>query len=119
MPVSQRSLPGYRRLRLIAPMIGREPLEEHRAATPLELFVFDPAGGACERLVLGPLADGGRPQHVVTAGRWQAARSLGVYTLGGCCVGPGFDFADFELAADLPAQAALLRAQLPDLAGLL
>jgi uncharacterized protein len=34
----------------------------------------------------------------VPAGAWQAARSLGAFTLVGCTVAPGFDFAGFELA---------------------
>jgi len=38
--VSQESLPGSVRLRLAVPMVGRDPEEDHRAATPLELF-FD------------------------------------------------------------------------------
>ena len=40
------------------------------------------------------------PQIVVPAGAWQAARSLGDYTLAGCTVAPGFDFEHFELASD-------------------
>jgi predicted cupin superfamily sugar epimerase len=35
--------------------------------------------------------------HVIRAGEWQAARPLGAYTLVGCTVGPGFEFADFEM----------------------
>lgn len=35
--------------------------------------------------------------EVVPARHWQAARPLGAYTLVGCTVGPGFEFADFEL----------------------
>ena len=35
--------------------------------------------------------------EVVRARHWQAARPLGAYTLVGCTVGPGFEFADFEL----------------------
>lgn len=35
--------------------------------------------------------------HVIRAGEWQAARPLGEYTLVGCTVGPGFEFADFEM----------------------
>ena len=34
-------------------------------------------------------------QHCVKGGRWQAAESTGEYTLVGCTVAPGFDFADF------------------------
>jgi uncharacterized protein len=35
--------------------------------------------------------------HVVRAREWQAARTLGAYTLVGCSVGPGFEFDDFEM----------------------
>ncbi|MBA1144907.1 cupin domain-containing protein [Mesorhizobium neociceri] len=49
--------------------------------------------------VLGiELAAGERPQIVVPAGWWQSARSLGEWTLVGCTVAPGFDFAAFEMA---------------------
>jgi len=48
---------------------------------------------------LGPnLLAGEHPQGVVAAGAWQSARSLGPWTLLGCTVAPGFDFAGFELA---------------------
>lgn len=40
------------------------------------------------------------PQIVVPAGAWQAARSLGDYTLVGCTVAPGFEFEHFEIAPD-------------------
>ena len=40
------------------------------------------------------------PQLVVPPGEWQAARSLGEYTLVGCTVAPGFDFGHFEMAED-------------------
>ena len=40
------------------------------------------------------------PQLVVQAGMWQAARSLGDYTLAGCTVAPGFEFSKFEMAPD-------------------
>ena len=44
------------------------------------------------------LTVGERPQAVVPAGAWQAAESLGAWTLVGCTVAPGFDFGGFELA---------------------
>ena len=48
---------------------------------------------------LGPaIEDGQVPQAVVPPGIWQAARSMGEYSLVGCTVAPGFDFATFELA---------------------
>ena len=41
--------------------------------------------------MLGPdLAAGERPQGVVPAHAWQAAQSLGDWTLVGCTVAPGF-----------------------------
>jgi predicted cupin superfamily sugar epimerase len=43
-------------------------------------------------------AAGERPQIVVPAGAWQAAESLGAWTLVGCTVAPGFEFSGFELA---------------------
>src|SRR5579864_7739141 len=60
---------------------------------PLELRIGK------EAHVLGPGIDEAQvPQIVVPAGAWQAARSLGDYTLVGCTVSPGFEFAHFELA---------------------
>jgi predicted cupin superfamily sugar epimerase len=44
------------------------------------------------------LAAGEVPQVIVPAGAWQAAESTGDWTLVGCTVAPGFDFAAFELA---------------------
>ena len=60
-------------------------------------------------LVLGPDVLGGQsPQIVVPKGWWQAARSLGEWTLVSCTVSPGFRFEGFELATpdfDLPREA--------------
>jgi predicted cupin superfamily sugar epimerase len=68
------------------------------AGAPLELFLSSD-GHAVERFVLGTdLAAGARPQRVVPAGCWQMAKSLGAWTLTGCTVAPGFEFASFELA---------------------
>ena len=68
------------------------------AGAPLALEIA-PAVGARETLTLGnDLVAGERPQGVVPAHAWQAARSLGEWTLVGCTVAPGFDFAKFELA---------------------
>ena len=44
-----------------------------------------------------PAAAGERPQAAVPAHAWQAAQSLGDWTLVGCTVAPGFDFADDDL----------------------
>ena len=49
-------------------------------------------------LKLVDLDAGQVPQAIVTPGEWQAARTLGEFTLVGCTVSPAFDFAGFELA---------------------
>jgi uncharacterized protein len=68
------------------------------AGAPLELEIAATSGGR-ERITLGSdLVAGERPQAVVPAHAWQAAQSLGDWTLVGCTVAPGFEFAKFELA---------------------
>lgn len=67
------------------------------SGAPLELRLH--SDDETTTLTLGPdLAAGHRPQRVVPANVWQAAESLGEWTLVGCTVAPGFDFASFELA---------------------
>ncbi len=69
------------------------------AGAPLLLDIVS-AAGERERVTLGSdLAAGERPQGIVPAHAWQAAQSLGDWTLVGCTVAPGFEFAKFELAA--------------------
>lgn len=69
------------------------------AGAPLMLEI-SPAGGPITVVHLGPdLETGERPQAVVPKDHWQRARSLGAWTLVGCTVAPGFDFAGFTLAA--------------------
>ncbi len=62
---------------------------------PLELKIDT------DTYILGPdIAAAQVPQLVVPPGAWQAARSLGDYTLVGCTVAPGFEFSKFEMAPD-------------------
>jgi predicted cupin superfamily sugar epimerase len=69
------------------------------AGVPLLLEIAKTAAGPVDTITLGPdLAAGERPQAAVPARAWQAARSLGGWTLVGCTVAPGFEFAGFELA---------------------
>jgi predicted cupin superfamily sugar epimerase len=68
------------------------------AGAPLALEVAS-APGRYQRVTLGNnLAAGERPQAIVPAHAWQAAQTLGDWTLAGCTVAPGFEFAKFELA---------------------
>jgi hypothetical protein len=83
----------------------------------LELLWLSPGLGRVERHVLAPV-DAERDAVVtVPAGCWQAARSTGDYSLVGCTVGPGFEFEDFELLSQRPAEAAAVRERFPELAG--
>jgi uncharacterized protein len=67
------------------------------AGSALNLQIADEVGQRC--INLGPdLAAGEVPQAIVPAQAWQAAESTGDWTLVGCTVAPGFDFAKFELA---------------------
>ncbi len=68
------------------------------AGAPM-VITLSPNGHDASAHHLGPdLARGQRPQLVVQAGHWQTATSLGAWTLVGCTVAPGFDFAGFEMA---------------------
>jgi predicted cupin superfamily sugar epimerase len=67
------------------------------AGAPLELTLSPGRGHTT--LHLGPdLAAGERPQAVVLPGIWQAAKTLGDWTLVGCTVAPAFEFSAFEMA---------------------
>jgi predicted cupin superfamily sugar epimerase len=69
------------------------------AGAPLALKVAASDNGPLSDARLGvDLRAGERPQAVVPTGYWQAAESLGDWTLVGCTVAPGFDFKGFELA---------------------
>ena len=68
------------------------------AGAPLALQITAEPGRIA-RITLGSdLAAAQRPQAIVPAQAWQAAQTHGDWTLCGCTVAPGFDFAGFELA---------------------
>jgi uncharacterized protein len=67
------------------------------AGAALALKIAGSEGVTTARLGVD-LGAGERPQAVVPAGAWQAAETLGDWTLVGCTVAPGFDFRKFELA---------------------
>ncbi|MEM9291615.1 MAG: cupin domain-containing protein [Acidobacteriota bacterium] len=106
--------------------------------SPLELWIYDPELAAKEgdaspsdslrHVVLGGQVDGasggsgdsfGERVAVVPAGCWQAARPLGDYSLVGCTVGPGFDFADFRFVAEDEGHGEPFEGLLAGLDGLL
>jgi predicted cupin superfamily sugar epimerase len=68
------------------------------AGAPLKLEISQSEGGIKHVTLGSNLAYGERPHAVVPAHAWQAAQSLGNWTLCGCTVAPGFDFKHFEPA---------------------
>ncbi len=96
--------------------IKSDELWHFHAGGPLTVAALLP-DGSVRRSVLGPDPAAGQAfQLTVPAGSWFGARPEpgAGFTLAGCTVAPGFDFADFELAdrAELlrryPAAAALI-----------
>ena len=84
----------------------------------LEIFVIDESG-ALSIISLGRDIDSGQVfQAVVRSGSWFASRCSAPegFSLVGCTVSPGFDFADFELAdrdtliSEFPQHAKLITA---------
>jgi predicted cupin superfamily sugar epimerase len=68
------------------------------AGAPLVLTISE-NGFDTSSIHLGAnLLAGQHPQYVVPPQAWQTAISLGAWSLAGCTVAPGFDFANFELA---------------------
>ena len=60
---------------------------------PLNLWRLDNDNKEIKNLIL----DSNNPVEMISSGYWQAAKSTGEFTLVSCCVGPGFDFKDFEM----------------------
>jgi predicted cupin superfamily sugar epimerase len=78
--------------------VDAEEIWHFHAGAALELSISaDGTQSATFKLGMN-LAQGERPQIVVPKGHWQSAQSSGNFTLVGCAVAPGFDFAGFELA---------------------
>lgn len=77
-----------------------DELWHYHAGGALLVWMIEPAGTLRVERVGADPASGDRLQLVIPAGTWFAARPVarGGYTLIGCTVAPGFDFADFELA---------------------
>jgi uncharacterized protein len=87
------------------------------AGDPLEVLVLQPGGELTVMLLGQDIAGGQIFQYVVPANCWFASRPFrgSAYSLVGCTVSPGFDFADFELAVadelvqQFPQHAVLIR----------
>ena len=64
---------------------------------PLDLWCLDNQNEVIKNLIL----DSNNPVEFIPSGYWQAAKSKGEFTLVSCCVGPGFDFKDFEMLRNI------------------
>jgi len=70
------------------------------AGQALEVLELLPSGEMCCTRLGPDILRGELPQYVVPANTWFASRVAdgGTFSLVGCTVAPGFDFADFRLA---------------------
>ena len=93
-------------------VVQSEEIWHFYAGAPLELIVYDPATRVCRPLVLDTPDQQREPVGIVRAGEWQAARSLGDYSLVGCNVGPGFEFEDFQFVSGVAGHADHFRGEL-------
>ncbi len=101
--------------------LASDEIFHHYAGSPVEMLQLWPDGGI-ERVLLGKdLAAGQRPQLLVPKGVWQGSRLLPPsspedWTLLGCTVAPGFEYADYEtgtraeLVSGWPAATDLISA---------
>ena len=67
---------------------------------PLDILAFDDNGKLITHKLGRNFSEGESFQVVIPAGSWFGSRVAagGTYSLVGCTVAPGFDFADFQLA---------------------
>lgn len=93
--------------------VRSDEIWHYHEGAPLRLVDVDAALRTKTEYRLGPLGGRAAPVAVIPKDHWQAAESLGDYTLVGCTVGPGFDFADFTLIGE--AEGAALRKRHPAL----
>lgn len=94
-------------------VLGSDEAWHFYEGASIELLTAGDGFARLERRELGPVSAERRPVHVVPAGVWQAARTTGDYTLVGCSVGPGFDFANFEMLRDATGAADEARRRQP------
>ncbi|MBC7436907.1 MAG: cupin domain-containing protein [Bdellovibrionales bacterium] len=97
----------------------------HLEGAPLDLWQWDASANVSSCTTLGSMNfhTDVHYQHVVPAGIWQAARPKrkpsADFTLVSCVVGPGFDFADFEMMDKSSPEATLIGRDWPELAYLI
>jgi predicted cupin superfamily sugar epimerase len=117
--------PGTRTFerRLLGPVSADSTIDEAFAGTPeADVAHFDVDLTSTLHFAPPDFSAAAQPAVVVSiipTGVWQAARSLGEYSLVGCTVGPGFEFADFEFVSALPSHLDHFQGELAPFASLL
>ena len=97
--------------------VASDEVWHHYEGRPLELLVADAGLNDVSRRLLGPVGDKTEPVHVVRAGESAGSAADGGPTpSSGGPVGPGFEFADFQMLDSLPDEAAALKRRHPELA---
>ena len=94
--------------------VAHDELWNFYEGAPLALHQLSPDFGQHSACQLDPQV--GQFKQLVAASWWQAAESCGDYSLVGCTVAPGFDFADFRMLKDLQESAARVNSDYPELA---
>jgi len=100
-------------------VVASDELWHHVGGAPLELLSYSPDTRAVGHAVLGSPNDAREPTGAVRAGLWQAARSLGAWSLMACDVGPGFDFEDFRFVSGIAGHETHFTGALADFTDLL
>lgn len=96
--------------------IASDEIWHHYDGGCLHIYEINSAGELIAHLLGKDIDAGQQPQVVIPAGSWFGSRveEKDSYTLCGCTVAPGFDFADFELAdnsslsADYPGYTSII-----------
>jgi len=81
------------------------------AGAPLRLLTL--ADNSVSEQIIG--GDSGNYVGIITGGTYQAAETMGEYSLIGCSVAPGFDFNDFKLLRDDAALKQSIISNTPEL----
>ncbi len=87
-------------------VVGSDEVWHHGDGAALELLVYRPDTRELVHRLVGPVGQAQEPIAIARAGEWQAARSLGNWSLVGCDVAPGFDFEDFQFVGSIPGHEA-------------
>ena len=85
----------------------------------LEIIEIQPDTLEVSKTIIGNTGGIARYMHCVKGLNWQAAYSMGDYSLAGCTVAPGFDFSDFKFLKEEEAVRSAVLKNNPELSDLI